>query len=99
MLVFMLSACASKPTHWQHSSNDRQQAELDALECQSRARNKAEKEYLFREAERPRAGIDFYSGLEGDVSKFEAKKRSRAYFETCMKYKGYRPMKADEKKA
>jgi len=93
-LALAVGGCATKRTlQWKHPSADKERFQLDSIECRSRARNLAEKDYQFREVERPRAGIDLYGRLEGDVSRFKAKKDHRAYFESCMKYKGYRPAK------
>ena len=96
LLAGVLGACATKrAVRWQHPSAGKERFQLDSIECRSRARKRAEKDYLFREAERPRAGIDLYGRLESDVSRFKAGKDRRAYFESCMKYKGYRPAPAD----
>ncbi len=86
--VVLTVSCTETRGRWENQDRPREEWTKDEATCRRAASDKAEREYSLDQRRTPR-GYSRTRAYSASMSRFEAEKREKSLFESCMTRNGY----------
>ena len=96
-VVAALSGCGGS-TQWENPDVTRSQWVQDEQSCRRQANRDAEKEFRTDPVYADNPRYDEPKTLESRMARLDVKKEAQTLFENCMRLRGYRLVKKDERR-